>query len=203
MTTFYLIRHGETEWNRNGNRYCGRTNVSLSKEGFIQADRLVTSLQDVHFDAVMVSSLQRAQQTAKPLLRKLDLETVIDDRLIEVDFGEWEGLTLSEVIYKFNHQWNMWKNDPTNIRAGGIGETAKDVFTRMMDFFIEHSTKQPHKRIVIISHNTAIRLFIAGTLGMPFGYYRRLRVNNTGISLFEMENTIDPCWKVINWIPGL
>ncbi|MEJ7828784.1 MAG: histidine phosphatase family protein, partial [Segetibacter sp.] len=89
MLNIYLLRHGETAWNADGNRYCGRTDLPLTKKGIQQAELVYRHLKDYTFEAVYSSPLQRAYTTAK--IACGDKEVIKDDRLIEADFGEWEG----------------------------------------------------------------------------------------------------------------
>ncbi|MCL4352232.1 MAG: histidine phosphatase family protein [Firmicutes bacterium] len=190
MTLFYLIRHGETEWNRHGNRYCGRTNLPLAQAGRVQADALAASLQNVRFDAVLVSPLQRAQETAHPIAKQCGMEMKMDERLREIDFGDWEGLTQQEIEQHFPNQWEQWIQDPTAVRAGGCGESANDVFSRMKSVIVENS-KDNLQRILIVSHNTAIRLFFVGTFGMPFTRYRNIEIDNAGLKPRDVNEDVN------------
>src|SRR5688500_12459146 len=97
MTTLYLLRHGETEWNREGNRYCGRTDVPLSPVGREQARLVAAVLRDVPFAAVCCSTLRRSRETAEIIAAGRDLPVVADPRLMERNFGAWEGKTPVEI----------------------------------------------------------------------------------------------------------
>lgn len=195
MTLFYLIRHGETEWNRHGNRYCGRTNLPLAQVGREQAERLALSLQNTRFDAVLVSPLQRALETARPIAKRCGMEMQTDERLREIDFGDWEGLTQQEIEQHFPRQWEQWVQDPATTRAGGTGESANQVFSRMKSVIVENSEKTL-QRVLIVSHNTAIRLFFIGTFGMPFIRYRNIEIDNAKILVLEMANETSFKWKM-------
>lgn len=197
MPLFYLVRHGETAWNRHGNRYCGRTNIPLTETGEKQAAHLAATLEEIKFDRVIVSPFQRAQRTALPITKRFGLDMETDQRLSEIDFGEWEGLTRWEIEQKFPKQWKRWLQDPTRIKAGGCGESASDVFERMKSFFVEHSSGN-HECMFVVSHNTAIRFFLAGTLGMPFLHYRKIAINNASVCVLDMKSATDIKWQVVN-----
>src|SRR5690348_12200477 len=96
MLDVYLLRHGETQWNADGNRYCGRTDISLTKKGISQAELVHDQLKQIRFDAVYSSPLRRATYTAQ--IASGINEVITDKRLIEVDFGNWEGKTREEFI---------------------------------------------------------------------------------------------------------
>src|SRR4051812_5655328 len=134
MLNIYLLRHGETSWNADGNRYCGRTDVLLTDKGIRQASAVNAQIKDVRLDAVYSSPLQRAWQTASIAAGR---EAVKDDRLIEVDFGTWEGKTRDEFIREDPSAWTNWISDPGHFRAGGTGETGLEVVTRVDAFFKE------------------------------------------------------------------
>src|SRR5690606_10889163 len=93
MVTICLLRHGETSFNADGNRYCGRTDVELTEKGISQAKRMYELLEGYDFDAVYSSPLQRAKKTAEIASGRVK-NVLVDDRLIEVDFGEWEGMQI-------------------------------------------------------------------------------------------------------------
>src|SRR5690606_30019312 len=96
MLNVYLLRHGETSMNADGNRYCGRTDVALTEKGIGQAHLVRNQLSETKLDAVYSSPLVRASRTAE--IACGGVEVINDERLIEVDFGSWEGRTRTEFI---------------------------------------------------------------------------------------------------------
>ena len=99
-THVYLVRHGETAWNRE-RRFQGHQDVPLSPAGLFQAERLAQRLKSETFDAVYSSDLKRAVQTAEIVARELALPVVTLKGLRERSMGEWEGLTQEEVAARF------------------------------------------------------------------------------------------------------
>src|SRR4051794_33264015 len=93
----YLLRHGETEWNRAGNRYAGRTDLALSEFGREQARRAAAALAHIPFGAVFCSTLRRSRVTAEIVAGERGLPVSFRPELVEIDFGAWEGLTRSEI----------------------------------------------------------------------------------------------------------
>ena len=93
-TRFYLVRHGETEWNQKG-IYQGWTDIPLSKEGELQTKCLGKRFENtaLKLDAVYCSPLQRAIQTAKAMADAKGLPVITDVHFKEINFGEWEGYT--------------------------------------------------------------------------------------------------------------
>ncbi|WP_062234440.1 histidine phosphatase family protein [Fictibacillus sp. FJAT-27399] len=187
MAKIYLLRHGVTEWNAAGDRYCGLTDIDLSKQGGIQAECAAAYLKDIKFDAAYSSTLCRAYNTAQIIAKKHYLSVQKDDRIVEADFGLWEGKTRTEFEQEDPQSWEAWVIDPKSNPAGKTGETAEKIFSRMKSFFDEISKNHPDETVLVVAHSTVNRIYIAGALEMPFKHYRRLYQENTGINIFDLE----------------
>ncbi len=95
--SFLCVRHGITDWNRQG-LFQGLTDIALNDEGIVQAEAAARRLRDVRFDYVVSSPLMRAVKTAEIIAAASDKTVAIDARLIECDFGSFEGRPISEVM---------------------------------------------------------------------------------------------------------
>ncbi len=184
MLHVYLLRHGETTYNADGNRYCGRTDAKLTENGIAQAQRVADALQGIKIDAVYASPLERAYRTAEIASRER-LPVVRDPRLIELDFGAWEGKTRAEFVAENPTLWEAWNNDPTTAPAGGTGDTALQVVHRVDDFFAEMQHRHNGQNIVVVAHNGVNRLYLAYKLGMPLRNYRYLVQENSAVTLIR------------------
>jgi len=187
MLTVYLLRHGETLWNADGNRYCGATDIGLTDKGIQQAHQAANVLKSIVFDAIYSSPLQRASRTAQIASGTLNDEIIIDQRLIEANFGDWEGKTKDEFIAENPGLWDDWRLSPDHTRAGGNGETAMEVVDRVEDFFREMAEKHPSGTILVVAHNAVNRFYMAWKLGMPLKNYRKLVQENSSITLFSLD----------------
>jgi alpha-ribazole phosphatase/probable phosphoglycerate mutase len=187
MLNVYLLRHGETHWNADGNRYCGATDIGLTEKGILQAHIAAELLKDITFDAVYTSPLQRAHRTALIASGNFP-EIVVDERLIEASFGEWEGKTRAEFVAENPQLWDNWANEPGHTRAGGTGDTAMEIVTRVDDFFNEISQKHPNGKVLVVAHNAVNRFYMAWKLGMPLKHYRRIVQENASVTLFSLDN---------------
>ena len=87
----YVARHGETEWNRL-NKVCGRTDSPLTDKGLQQAQLLAERLDSCSIDVIIASPLSRAQETARAVAERKHLPVLTDERLIEQDYGVYEGV---------------------------------------------------------------------------------------------------------------
>lgn len=189
MLNVYLVRHGETEWNADGNRYCGRTDLPLIDKGLQQVEATKKELKETSFDQVYSSPLQRSLKTAQIVSGQSDIVT--DKRLIEVDFGGWEGKPKEEFIPENEELWNNWLSDPAENRAGGTGETGGEVIDRVEDFFRSLITNKELNNVLVVAHNGVNRLFLSYKLGMPLGNYRKFSLNNSSVIKFTLDENME------------
>lgn len=184
MLNVYLLRHGETPWNVDNNRYCGTTDIGLTEKGLAQAYEVKDRMKDIPVTAVYSSPLQRAHITANIIANR---EAVADGRLHEVNFGSWEGKTREEFDEHDRRAWEVWIHDPTHSRAGGSGETGQEVVERMTGFFEGLRQQHAEGNVLIVAHNGANRLFACNKLEMPLRNYQRLWWENASITLFTLD----------------
>lgn len=185
MVTICLLRHGETAYNADGNKYCGRTDIDLTEKGLSQAKRMNDLLADYSFDAIFSSPLRRAKQTAE-IVSDRPQDVVTDERLIEVDFGMWEGKRPEEFQAEDPESWQNWLRDPENTKAGCTGETAAEVIERLNSFYTELIEKYADKNVLIVGHNGINRFFMASKLGIPLKNYRRIVQENSALTLLKL-----------------
>ncbi len=149
VTKIYLLRHGETPWTVTG-QHTGLTDIELTKNGEKEAKLLGKSLKDVVFDHVLCSPLKRVRETCR-LVGINDKDVVIDDGLLEWNYGDYEGITSKE-IHKTNPGWTIFSQDPPG------GETALDVKKRIDAMFNR-----------VFSLNGTVALFASGHINRVIG----------------------------------
>ena len=186
MITICLLRHGETAYNADGNKYCGRTDIPLTEKGISQAQTMNTLLQDFTFDQIFCSPLQRAKTTAE-IASGTPEKVQVDERLIEVDFGQWEGKRSDDFIAEDPNSWYNWLSDPERFEAGRTGENAKQVIARLDSFYNELLDKYDDQTILVVGHNGVNRLFMAQQLGMPLKNYRKIVQENSALTLITLD----------------
>ncbi len=157
-----LVRHGRTEWNAT-QRFQGRTDVPLSKDGQGQARAVARALADDRFDAIYSSDLQRARHTALAIAKGRDLDVRLDVRLREFDFGAWEGLTWAEIVRRFPQLRNITRTSARDYAPLG-GETFANVRQRARSFL--HDVRgAPHSRVAVVTHAGVLHASIAELFG--------------------------------------
>lgn len=172
MTELVLVRHGETVWHRD-NRYAGRSDVALTDHGRRQAEVLGDWSATAGLDAVWVSPLSRARETAAPVARATGLDPHVDERIIELDFGRAEGLTAREMERDFPKARAAFVADPvTNYLPGG--EDPALAVKRMASCAGDIVRAYPSGRVLVVGHSTAHRLLLCHLLGLPLRSYRRV-----------------------------
>lgn len=184
--TVYLLRHGETDMNADGNRYSGITDAILTEKGIKQALAAGELLAGKNIAALFASPLQRSRRTAE--LLGLSLPVVVDERLTEMNFGSWEGKTREEFIAEDPESWRKWNEDPDVNPAGGDGDTAKTVTDRLEDFFNEKFREYRGRNIVVVGHNGINRLYLSRRLGMPARNYRSILQENSCVTRFVLSD---------------
>jgi broad specificity phosphatase PhoE/GNAT superfamily N-acetyltransferase len=165
VTEFWLVRHGQTDWNVEG-RYQGQSDIPLNPTGLEQARRLAQSLNGLSFDAIYSSDLARAHQTALEIARVVGKPVYVDRRLREICQGEWEGQKLEEIKANFGRIAPQSPRDPLNDRAPG-GESTLEVAQRVAQCAMEIADQQPYGKILIVSHGFALATLICQAHGIP------------------------------------
>jgi broad specificity phosphatase PhoE len=150
------LRHGQTSINREG-RFQGRLDAPLTELGKEQARRCATGLGESGATAVWTSPLQRAADTAREIATVLDVPVEVDDRLVELDYGEWDGLRLNEVDAT---QWTAWRADSSFAPPGG--ESLVSLGARVAAFCTERL--RADTTIVAVSHVSPIKAAVCAAL---------------------------------------
>lgn len=198
MLTVYLLRHGETTWNADGNRYCGATDVELTPKGRAQALEAGALLRGISFDAIYSSPLKRAFDTALIASGRKQSEIVVVPELKEASFGNWEGKTRAEFIAEDPELWEAWERSPETTRAGGTGNTAMEVVTNADSFFKTACQKHPAGTILVVAHNAVNRFYLAYKLGMPLRNYRRIVQENSAVTRFTLDENCEIMLNQLN-----
>lgn len=183
--TLYLIRHGETEWNRRG-VYQGTMDIPLNEAGRQQARGLAEALRDVRFDAAYSSPLSRAVQTAEAVLAGRDVEIRILPELRELSYGLWQGRGIRpHGRCSPGLEWR-WKQDPWSVRFPG-GEALREVRERAAAALRHIRAAHPGERVLVSGHGHFNRVFLIEALGWPESRFWEIEQGNACCSVLEMD----------------
>ena len=192
-----LVRHGLSSFNKE-RRIQGRDDLSnLSEEGHEQARALGRSLQDVSIQAIYSSPLQRAAATTASLLETKGGQTpdpVFDDGLLEVDLEPWSGQTIDELMQGSTEAYKIWKQRPMELelqrRDGSSYKPLPELMEQAQDFISKLLERHPangNDTVLVVAHNAILRCLMLVLLGEPDHGFRRLRVDNTSLSVFNIR----------------
>jgi len=180
----YLIRHGETLWNKE-KRLQGQLDSPLTHEGIRQATELAGKLSTVQFAAVYSSDLERARHTARIIAsRSNNVAVTFDDRIRERHFGCFQGLTWEEITEKFPEEAAKEQSgNPMNLAPGG--ESKQQLLSRAKAFFEDIALRYLNQKILVISHGGILNVWTRHVLNIPLDTPRRFHLINTAINIFE------------------
>jgi broad specificity phosphatase PhoE len=169
VTTLLLVRHGETDWNRDG-RWQGHSDTRLNEAGRRQARELAEAVHDV--DAIYSSDLARARETAEAVGERLGLEVRLDPRLRERSFGAWEGRTGAEIESEFAEEHRRWQS------GDGFGADDAEPFdgfaARVRSALDEILERHPGETVLVVAHGGSIRVIHALAAGLDYVRDHRL-----------------------------
>jgi broad specificity phosphatase PhoE len=182
VTVFYFLRHGEpTVFGRINGRLPG---VGLSAKGRAEVAAVAERLAGEKIDVIYSSPLQRTRETAEILSGRLGLPVHDREDVIELDFGEWTGLT-ADAIRK-DERWQMWR-DCRSVAAIPGGESWRQVQDRVVGALFELHRRHPSESLVIVSHGDVIRAGLLFALGMPLDFYSRIEVALASLSTIRLD----------------
>jgi broad specificity phosphatase PhoE len=181
-----LVRHGETEWSRDG-RHTGRTDIPLTSEGRRQAQALAAPLRAWQFALVLSSPLQRALETCR--LAGYGTNVQVRPELMEWDYGRYEGRTSREIVTE-NPGWSLWRD------GGPDGEMPADVGRRVDRVISE--VRQVAGDVLIFAHGHVLRVLTARWLGEPPGGGRHYALQTATLSVlgYEHEDPVISRWNL-------
>jgi probable phosphoglycerate mutase len=163
-----LVRHGETPWNAEG-RYQGRTDIPLSPAGEAQVKALGLRLAHLPIALAVASPLSRARRTAEAILVGRSTPLELDEGLLEISHGEWEGHLASDLELSHAEMLGTWRSQPErHVPAGPGAETLGDVEDRAWPVLVRTCARLgPDDTALIAAHDAVNRVLLCRVLGLP------------------------------------
>lgn len=182
-TTFYLIRHAAH--GLLGHKMAGcMSGVCLSDMGQAQAAQLAERLASVPLAVIYSSPLERAQETAAPIAARLGLPVQICPPIMEINYGDWTGLTLDELHAR--PDWKPYNQFRSGSRIPG-GEMMLEAQTRTVAQMQSLCLQHPNEHIALVSHADIIKGALAYYLGMPLDLFLRLEISPASVSILTLN----------------
>jgi phosphoserine phosphatase len=183
-TVFILVRHGQTEWNRT-ERFRGRVDVPLNNTGLAQAEatgrRVASQWQP---SAVYSSPLSRAVKTAASIACRTGREVQVHLGLIDIDYGNWQGLTPEEAQARWPEAVHDWYQRPQSVQIPG-GETLDELRRRAVETIQGLAQKHTGETVVLVGHTVINRVILLAVLGLGNDRFWRIQQDTCAINVFE------------------
>lgn len=186
LTTFYLVRHGETDWNSQ-NKIHGQKDIPLNNKGERQADDLAKELKKVAFDLAFSSDLLRAKRTAEIIALEHKLQVQTTRLLRERYFAELEGehpkllRTYDEMLDKLSEKSRL------QYRITDKSENDDEFISRLLVFLRETAITHPGKKILVATHGGVIRILLIHLGEFTYQSIRNYRIANTGYIVLNSD----------------
>jgi broad specificity phosphatase PhoE len=217
MLTLILTRHGQAA--PGDLMLGGQLDLRLTPEGLEEAEALARRLSGVRIDRIVASPMLRALETAQAIATGRPVE--VDERLRELDYGQWEGLTYAEIEARDPELRTRWERDPAETHSPG-GESGDDVASRALSFLVDllaaelpvsngaarrspdpggargpvpesQAEAEGERRVLVVAHGTYNRVLLCVALGVPVCDYRRRFIQDrTNLTVLRYERDDPP-----------
>ena len=184
---FFLVRHGETEWNKLG-RFQGHQDISLNERGLVQAKETARAAADWGHCAIYSSPLVRTVQVAEEIAKVTPMPVTKQPGLEELSLGDLEGVTGQEMRNKWPEVFAVWRSNPEKItmpNGESLVQLRKRAWQAILDIEQKHSGDES---VVVISHNFAIRSIVGELLGVPLENFHRMSLNLASVCTFDSDD---------------
>ncbi|MDI6704107.1 MAG: histidine phosphatase family protein [bacterium] len=183
-----LIRHAESNWNKTC-RVQGTRDPHLSEIGRRQGELIAQRFNNERLDIIYASPLKRAYQTAEILAKKKNVRLILEERLKEINLGEWQGKTLKEINRRYGDMLNRWYEKPEDVNLPG-GERLLEFKDRVVNVFTEIKRRYFSRRVVVVTHGGVISIYLVHLLGMNPNRVWRIALKNASISIIKFYGEV-------------
>lgn len=184
MSRIILIRHGQTEWNRE-ERFRGRVDIDLDEVGFRQAKAAAEWVASWEVAAIYSSPLKRAMATAEAIAARLGLPVEMLEGLNDMHFGVWQGMPITEAEEKYPQMFDQWRYSPERLRIPE-GESLEDVQNRVVATLDDLVAKHQNETLALVTHRVVCKVLLCYLLGLDNSHFWQIAQDATAINLFEV-----------------
>ena len=184
MLSLYLLRHGQTAFSHH-DRFCGRIDAPLTVEGRMMAAAFADAYAHLPWAGIVTSSRTRTIDTAMPMAARIGLPVRRETRLDEISYGDWQGLSKTEVASRDPGYFARWLADPS-IGAPG-GELPNDVAERALSAIADVRARHARGNVLIVAHKAVLRILFCRLLGFDVRLYRTLDWPVSAVSRIDIE----------------
>lgn len=183
MTTIYMVRHGETDLNKQ-KVYFGWSDVPLNVAGEKWCQSLKEKLDGIHFDVVVTSPLKRTMRSAEIIYGNFE-NLVVCEEFKELNFGRWEGLHHAEIEKKYREEWDLWSADWVNFCIPE-GESFAFFYQRVQDGFLKILDQYCNQTILFVGHAGVLKIISLLIRDLPLDEYWNISFELGTYKIFEV-----------------
>lgn len=165
--------------------------------GNIQAQYLYKRFNN-NYDYIFTSPLKRASQTAEVIASNKQIKPILINELREINFGEWEGLTLKEISANFPKEFYNWRNDKLGAPMWGGDLSLKNACVRAKESIIKIADTHKEKKIIIVAHGGIIKAGLIGIFQWDITMYHKINLGNTAICELNFDHSLNPTLVKLN-----
>jgi probable phosphoglycerate mutase len=184
-TRFYVVRHGQTEWNEVG-RLQGHSNSPLSALGLDQVQRVAQRFEGLDIDALYSSDLGRALQSAEPIARVLQRAIHKESRLRERSLGIFEGLTRSEAAERFPDVYPRHRSDDAEFTIPH-GQSVSAHAAQVLQALKEIAERHVDKNVALVTHGGPLSVLFRTCVQLPLATARCFGLPNAALNIFDYK----------------
>ena len=186
MSRVYLVRHGQTAWNV-GEIFRGRADIPLDETGKHEVHLAGETLKDEALHAVYSSPLSRSMETAENIAKFHDISVTPLDAIIDISYGEWEGLGNQEVQQKYPDLHALWLTEPHKVLFPG-GESLDEVRSRTMTALEDLLAEHQDENFALVAHRVPNKVICCALLGLDNSHFWRIQQDTASTNLFVYRN---------------
>jgi len=186
MTSIYLVRHGQTAWNKE-EIFRGRTDIPLDETGLKQAELAGEYFRGMEIHAIYSSPLSRAWETAQKISQIHNLKVQPLQGILDMSFGKWEGQSNRDIQKNDKEIYRQWREEPHQVRLPG-GESLDEVRARSMAALEGVIRENPGKTLVLVSHRVICKVLICAILGLDNSHFWQITQDTTAINLIQHKD---------------
>ena len=186
MSRVYVVRHGQTAWNV-GEIFRGRADIPLDETGKQEAHLAGEALKNETLHAVYSSPLSRSIETGENIAKFHNLPVTPFDAIIDISYGEWEGLENQVVKEKYPELHALWQREPHKVKFPG-GESLDEVRLRTMKGLEDLLVKHQDENFVLVAHRVPNKVICCALLGLDNSHFWRIQQDTASTNLFIFRN---------------
>jgi len=181
----YLLRHAQSEYNEKG-IFQGRLDSDLTPLGFVQARLSAQEFLGKEIEVIYSSPQRRAYKTALTIADLLGLEVIVDERIREMSFGNYEGKKFWDLVEEEGHIFRAWLSNP--VRNPLPTQENMEDFSKRVKSFLEDVINGPYKNLLVVAHGGTLHAMVCLATGLGLENIWNIHMDNTGFTLLSYNS---------------